>query len=189
MRLVLATSSSIALQPRPSSLFPFDVIFYWAQHEYVREREREREWERAEPGASYSALLAKTRLDVNEIGKTYKKKKMEFGYDGVCVCVAKKWRLVKQKIENVFAMQSVWATISLSCSKCFHSSAMDRQAGTERTILNAKNNLFSFSSGTTTTDSGKWRGGQKNDAENMNRQFLSQKSCEMFLLLTIHKRP
>ena len=49
-------------------------------------REREREWERAEPGASYSALLAKTRLDVNEIGKTYKKKKMEFGYDGVCVC-------------------------------------------------------------------------------------------------------
>ena len=30
---------------------------------------------------------------------------MEFGYDGVCV--AKKWRLVKQKIENVFAMQSV----------------------------------------------------------------------------------
>ena len=32
---------------------------------------------------------------------------MEFGYDGVCVCVAKKWRLVKQKIENVFAMQSV----------------------------------------------------------------------------------
>ena len=86
---------------------------------------------------------------------------MEFGYDGVCVCVAKKWRLVKQKIENVFAMQSVWATIFLSCSKCFHSSAMDRQAGTERTILNAKNNLFSFSSGTTTTDSGKWRGGQK----------------------------
>ena len=153
-----------------------------------REREREREWERAEPGASYSALLAKTRLDVNEIGKTYKKKK-----NGIWiwwwVCVAKKWRLVKQKIENVFAMQSVWATIFLSCSKCFHSSAMDRQAGTERTILNAKNNLFSFSSGTTTTDSGKWRGGQKNDAENMNRQFLSQKSCEMFLLLTIPKRP
>ena len=46
MRLVLATSSSIALQPRSSSPFQFDVIFYWAQHEYVRERERESESEK-----------------------------------------------------------------------------------------------------------------------------------------------
>ena len=187
MRFALATSSSIAASfEQPLSIWR--NLLLGSARVCAREREREREWERAEPGASYSALLAKTRLDVNEIGKTYKKKKWNLDMM-VCVCVAKKWRLVKQKIENVFAMQSVWATIFLSCSKCFHSSAMDRQAGTERTILNAKNNLFSFSSGTTTTDSGKWRGGQKNDAENMNRQFLSQKSCEMFLLLTIHKRP